>query len=119
MKKIFHNSLMVILIISCQGIDKEKNNDKGLKNNFLLIEYQRGKNIYNSYCQSCHGYSISGTYYQPSLDSMYVLLKKSKFIFNYKSKSHKFLLQNRDSIFNDDLIYYITYWRRMKILNVN
>lgn len=75
-----------------------ENSSQKNKTSSKISDYEKGSYMYKNYCLSCHGYAISGTYYHPSLDSMYILFKEGNLRFNYIISPHKVLISSKDSI---------------------
>ena len=99
--------LVLTFLLSFCRCNENKSNSQKNTTSSIISDCEKGSGMYKNYCLSCHGYAISGTYYQPSLDSMYILLKKGNLTFNYKTLGHEILISSKDSIDIEKIIVYM------------
>lgn len=104
--KYFSLGSISILLCNCNN-NQYENSQKNISFKVDSINSDEGSLMYKSYCLTCHGYTKSGTYYQPSLDSMYELLEKDQLYFSYSIASHEVLISKRDSISFENIQSYI------------
>lgn len=99
-------SIIMSFLCNCNS-----NGDKySIKHTSILIDSigsEKGSLMYKMYCLTCHDYTKSGTYYQPSLDSMYILLEKNQLNFTYSIQPHEVLIPKQDSINFENIRSYI------------
>ena len=107
----FHQILIALsclaLIYSCnqQKSSHKETITEYTKNN--IDSFETGSHLYKRFCFTCHGYTVSATYYQPSLDSMFTLLEHKRFKYSIKTSQHNVLKQYEDSININYIIFYI------------